>query len=51
MPQTPLLDLADVELAQLIATAASLPAEKRAAFVARPPCWDRQFVEAMWNWR
>ena len=33
--QTPLLDLADVELAQLIATAALLPVEKRAAFVQR----------------
>jgi hypothetical protein len=30
---TPLLDLADAELAQLIATAALLPVEKRAGFV------------------
>jgi hypothetical protein len=30
---TPLLSLADVELAQLIATAALLPVEKRAGFV------------------
>jgi hypothetical protein len=35
MPQTPLLDLADVELAQLIATAALLPFEQRAGFVQR----------------
>ena len=32
---TPLLNLADVELAQLIATSALLPVEKRAAFVER----------------
>ena len=32
---TPLLNLADAELAQLIATAALLPVEKRAAFVQR----------------
>ena len=32
---TPLLNLDDVELAQLIATAALLPAGKRAAFVQR----------------
>jgi hypothetical protein len=32
---TPLLGLADVELAELIATAALLPVEKRAAFVQR----------------
>ena len=32
---TPLLDLADAELAQLIATSALLPVEKRAVFVQR----------------
>jgi hypothetical protein len=32
---TPLLSLADVELAQLIATAALLPVEKSAAFIQR----------------
>jgi len=32
---TPLLGLADAELAQLIAPAALLPVEKRAAFVRR----------------
>jgi hypothetical protein len=35
LAMTPLLGLADAELAQLIATAALLPAEKRAAFVQR----------------
>ena len=32
---TPLLDLADAELTQLIATSALLPVEKRAVFVQR----------------
>jgi hypothetical protein len=32
---TPLLNLTDVELAQLIATAALLPGRERAAFVQR----------------
>jgi hypothetical protein len=35
LAMTPLLSLADAELAQLIATAALLPVEKRAAFVQR----------------
>jgi hypothetical protein len=35
MAMTPLLSLADTELAQLIATAALLPVERRAAFVQR----------------